>query len=682
MLPFLFLRKNTVMANKLGNQSSPYLIQHAANPVDWYPWGDEAFEVAKQHNKPVLVSIGYATCHWCHVMERESFENHEVAAYMNEHFICIKVDREEHPDVDHFYMDALMSMQQSGGWPLNMFTTPERLPFYGGTYFPPQRIYNRPSWMEILEAVHLTWEQKSEDVYHQSEQLRSFMSQANLYETSDAAIDADIDTILQNVSRYYDSVNGGFSTAPKFPQFNLIRLLLQIGKSYANVQAVDMAIATLQKMLTSGIYDVVGGGLCRYATDAGWKIPHFEKMLYDNALFITTMAQAYTFHKDKKFQHAIEQTLAFCNTTFMKDGMYMSALDADSDGEEGKYYVWDYNILATTDGFHPAVVYYFGITEEGNWEVGKNILHAEATDEAVIEKFQLLPKQWEYMKQQFLVALWHKRQERSLPITDTKILLHQNALMVTALFQAYKALGNENYKTSALTVLDTLLKHFTVPGFDTVYHVYYPEVPQRIAAKLDGVVYLQQALIQAFSVTNEQRYLDILTQLIQYVFRYFEDEEGTLFYFSDKRQTDIAVRKIELADGALLASNAILCENLWWYGQFTNNLHYTDRARQMMQSQCAATVRYPVSYASWVMNIIRLKQGWSVVKKNTVLSSFEHHIFYNNFLEQKMIFSGYSEGIPKENGQALETGRSQNEFLECNEGSCKMPVNTVFEVNL
>lgn len=670
------------MANKLAKESSPYLQQHAHNPVDWYPWGEEAFEKAASEHKPVLVSIGYATCHWCHVMEKESFENEEVAAFMNDHFVCIKVDREEHPDVDHFYMDALLAMQQSGGWPLNMFVTPDKLPFYGGTYFPPQKIYHRPSWMEVLEAMRLTWHQRREEAERQAVQLKRFLEQSYLYETESAPVTIDTDVLIQTLARQYDAVNGGFGMAPKFPGFNVTRMLLQVARSTAHTEAPEMALFTLRKILAGGIYDVVGGGLCRYATDSEWKVPHFEKMLYDNALLLTVLSQAYTFQQDRLFKHRIEQVIRFCSDTLGKDGLFMSALDADSEGEEGKYYVWTYDELEATDGFCEAIEAFWGLRREGNWEEGKNILHQERSDEDIIRTFELMPREWELMKQQFLMALWHKRQLRVPPVTDTKIMLDQNALMATALLQAYKALGNENYRELGLNVTAGLIQRFVDVEQQAVWHISDADTGKKIPANLDDIAYLLQALLHAYSVTSDAAYMSLVGFLTEYATAYFSDEQSILFRFSDSRRQDVAVRKIAVHDGAVLSSNAIMCENLWWAGQIQADLEMTARARRMLESQRGAAQRYPVAYASWIVNAVRMQQGWSIVKKNTPVTSFEQHIFYNRFLEQKLLY----HMSPGEAGAAgdgnFNTGNGVIEFQECNEGYCKMPVNTVFELNL
>src|SRR5690606_15495884 len=365
--------------NRLQYETSPYLLQHAGNPVDWYPWCDEAFERARKEDKPVLVSIGYAACHWCHVMEHESFEDAEVAAYMNEHFINIKVDREERPDVDHMYMDALQAMTSQGGWPLNMFVTPERKPFYGGTYYPPKRVYQRPSWMEVLEAVRLTWEQNRDAVTAQSEQLIQHLQHINLQETGYGHLPFgrdDFELIANNMLVQADEQWGGFGMAPKFPQTMSLQFLLHYYYATNNDKALAHVALSINKMLSGGIYDQLGGGLARYSTDAEWLVPHFEKMLYDNALFIILLSDAYRYSREKIWEAAIHKTIHFLQTE-MKDpqGGYYAAMDADSENEEGKFYVWEKSEIDKILGDDASLfTSYYQVSEKGNWE-GKNILH-------------------------------------------------------------------------------------------------------------------------------------------------------------------------------------------------------------------------------------------------------------------------------------------------------------------
>jgi uncharacterized protein YyaL (SSP411 family) len=602
------------MPNQLINATSPYLLQHAHNPVDWYTWSDEAFEKAKQEQKPVLVSIGYAACHWCHVMERESFENDTVAAFMNAHFINIKVDREEHPDVDHLYMDALQAMTGAGGWPLNMFVTPDRKPFYGGTYFPPQALYGRNSWMEVLQAIKDTWHLKPEAVTLQSEQMIKHLTQASwvslvpLAEHQYALEDAH--AIAKQILLQADDINGGFGNAPKFPACGSIQYLLEYAyffkqHSPQSLSAQDHALHSLRAMIHGGIYDQIGGGFSRYTTDSQWLVPHFEKMLYDNALLLSLCSKAYIFNGEKLWKETILQTLQYCDREFrMEDStLYYCALDADSEGIEGKYYTWSASEMKTILGNDYAIVAaYYGVTNEGNWE-HTNILHQAQSAEIIMQQFAISATALETLVKEAKAKLFQERNKRVRPLTDHKILLAWNALMNTALVDVGLALKAENILAQARQHMQELLSKFKneVSG---LYHV-YTNGQARIHAKLDDYAYLIKALCHLGANTGEISFLLDARFWLEYVNEHFLSEDGTFYYYSSVIQQDIVVRKIEQYDGATPSANAIMMEILYTLGYYFEHNEWMQQSESMLMAMKGNVLRYPTSYSHWAIGLQR-----------------------------------------------------------------------------
>ncbi|WP_118949979.1 thioredoxin domain-containing protein [Taibaiella helva] len=607
------------MPNRLQYESSPYLQQHAHNPVDWYPWGNEAFERARQEHKPVLVSIGYSACHWCHVMEHESFEDPAVAAFMNEHFINIKVDREEHPDVDHLYMDALQAMTGSGGWPLNMFVTPDRKPFYGGTYFPPENRYGRSSWRQLLEALHRAWHEKPEEIRLQSEQMLEHLKQASLVAAAtghDEAISLSVvDTIAANLLQQADTEEGGFGPAPKFPATGSIRYLLEYQHYHRDRQperaqaAWQQALLSLDKMIGGGIYDQLGGGFARYATDREWLVPHFEKMLYDNALLVEVLSTACRLTGRAEYKEVIRETIAFCRRElgFMVTGGFWCALDADSEGEEGKFYTWTMaEWRAAAADIHPAVQQYFDVTEAGNWE-GTNILHRAVPEAAIRDAFSLDAADWERLLREAKEQLFAARSGRIRPGTDDKQLLSWNALMNIALVEAFIALDEPGYLEDARNHMRWMLQCF-LQADDSLMHV-YKEGLVRIPGKLDDYAYLVKALCRLATAGGGEQWLETAARLMRYTDRHFLQEDNRFYYFSSSLQDDIPVRKTELYDGATPSANAVMMENLWLMGSLYEEGRWIARSEAMLQAMKQTVMRYPGSFACWAIFLQRYQAG-------------------------------------------------------------------------
>ncbi|HRQ52582.1 MAG TPA: thioredoxin domain-containing protein, partial [Agriterribacter sp.] len=467
-----------VFTNHLIHETSPYLLQHAYNPVNWYPWNEEALKKAEKENKPILVSIGYAACHWCHVMERESFEDERVAAIMNEHFVNIKIDREERPDLDHIYMNAVQTITGSGGWPLNVFLTPSRKPFYGGTYFPPSPVSGRPSWQQVLQGVVHAFRDKRGEIESQAENLTGHLLQSGSFGITapsgkENITAAQFNTVFEHIMQSADMQNGGFGRAPKFPQTFTIQFLLRHFYYAQNEEALRLALLSLDKMIYGGIYDQLGGGFARYATDNGWLVPHFEKMLYDNALLVIVLSEAYQLTKDPLYADTIQHTMSFIERELTsEEGGFFSALDADSEGVEGKYYVWNkQEVDAVLQENADLFCKYYDITEEGNWE-HQNILRVKQPLAAFAAQNGWDKEAVASTLQSCRTRLLELRRKRKPPLTDDKILLSWNALMNIACSKAYGALGKERYKQTAQRNMAFLLDKFRAADTGNWLHAY------------------------------------------------------------------------------------------------------------------------------------------------------------------------------------------------------------------
>lgn len=623
MLPFSFIFApdlNLIMTmNRLGKETSPYLLQHAHNPVNWYPWGEEALQLAEQQDKPILVSIGYAACHWCHVMERESFEDEATASIMNEHFINIKIDREERPDIDHIYMDALQAMSSSGGWPLNMFLLPNRRPFYGGTYFPPQKAYNRPSWKEVLLAVSDAFKTKRKDLEDQASNLTEHLHQSNQFgmETVNKLLpkeemfsQAQCDAMVLAVMGQADKEWGGFGRAPKFPGSFTIQYLLRYNRRKKDDAALQQALLSLDKMIAGGIYDQLGGGFSRYSTDEQWLAPHFEKMLYDNALLTDTLCEAYQLTGNKAYAATIEHTLTFILREMTSpEGGFYAALDADSEGVEGKFYVWSLEEIETILGKDaPAFCAYYDVKREGNWE-DHNILWIPVPPEKIAADLNIAPETLEALMAKCRAKLMAVRDQRIRPGLDDKILLGWNALMIHACCKAYAALGNKEYLVMAENAMACVWEKMKKPGASLAFWHTYKQRDARYPAFLDDYAYLIRALIALQEVTGELEWLRKAKDLTHFVVEQFGDETSRYFYYTASGQQDVIVRKKEVYDGAVPSGNAIMAHNLWHLSIVFDNKEWADRALGMTASLAQSVTRYPTSFGIWAAMILRIVQG-------------------------------------------------------------------------
>src|SRR4051794_3148622 len=546
------------MANALARETSPYLLQHKDNPVDWMPWGEHALRRARDEDKPILVSIGYSACHWCHVMERESFEDAETAAVMNEHFVCVKVDREERPDVDAIYMEAVQAMTGHGGWPLNMFVTPEQVPFYGGTYFPPEPRMNMPSWRQVLLAVADAWAQRRDEIREQGERLAQRLGGGALLAPSESPFDAaSLDAAVDALRAQYDSVQGGFGGAPKFPPSSAVEFLLRRGET-------AMSVYTLKSMASGGIFDQVGGGFARYAVDTTWTVPHFEKMLYDNALLAKAYLHAFQVTGDPPLRRVAEETLDWALREMRgPEGGFYSALDADSEGEEGKFYVWSEGELREVLGDDAApLLSYWGVDRGPNFE-GRSILHVagEEIDPEVLARGR--------------ASLYEVRSQRVWPGLDDKRLTAWNALMITALAEAGAALGRDDYLSAARACAEFIDRELR----DADGHLLrtYKDGRASLNAYLEDHAFLVEALLSLYEATFETRWFVRAREVADAMIERYGDDDAGFFSTSSDHQT-LVVRPKDFEDHPIPSGNSSAALGLLRLAAFTGEHSYERRA--------------------------------------------------------------------------------------------------------
>jgi len=667
--------------NKLIDETSPYLLQHAHNPVNWYPWSEEALDHAKKENKPILVSIGYSACHWCHVMEKESFEDEETAKLMNKNFINIKIDREERPDLDHIYMDAVQAMTGSGGWPLNVFLTPDAKPFYGGTYFPPRKAFNRPSWQEVLMGVTEAFTQRRNEIDAQAENLTEHLVQANAFGISKPGTEnlfakEKTEEAFVAIMKNADKKWGGFGKAPKFPQSFVIQYLLRYYHVSGNKEALDQALLSIDKMIDGGIYDQVGGGFARYSTDTEWLVPHFEKMLYDNALLVSIISEAYQINGDERYKEVIDETIEFIQRELMHEqkGFY-SALDADSEGEEGKFYVWSYHevrelLKENADIFCE----FFDIKQEGNWE-GKSILWRRKKEKKISEEKEISLEELKKIIANGKKVLLKKRNERRRPQTDDKILLSWNALMNRALGKAFAATGNESYKQLATDNMHFLLDKFSNNNSREFYHCWKNNNVKQ-PAFLDDYAFMIQALIQLQEITGDTEYLNQAKYFTEYVIENFSEPSTEFFFYTNQYQQDVIVRKKEVYDGAQPSGNAVMTDNLYRLGLYFDKADWRERSSSMISSLGNAIVRYPTSFGVWATILLEITAGTNEIvvianKPQGVLSQI-----LKEYIPHKIIMSSKiaSNAFPLLSGK--ESSGETTVYL-CRNYACEKPVSSI-----
>ncbi len=572
------------MTNALAAETSPYLRQHAENPVDWLPWGPEALARAREQDRPLLVSIGYSACHWCHVMERESFEDERTATLMNEEFVCVKVDREERPDVDALYMEAVQSMTGHGGWPLNVFLTPEQLPFYGGTYFPPDSRPGMPAWTQVLQAIAEAWSERREEVRAGGERLRERLAGGAQLQPSGEPLREDaLDRAVSGLAAIYDASNGGFGGAPKFPQASAIEFLLCRGEH-------DMSLHTLRAMASGGIYDQLGGGFARYSVDATWTVPHFEKMLYDNALLARAYLHGFQVNADARLAEVCRETLDWALREMRgPEGAFYAALDADSEGVEGRFYVWTLPQLRAALGDDAdAAIAWLGATEQGNFadphhpEPGLNVLQARG------------PQPPAEQRERIRARLLEARAERTRPGLDDKRLTSWNALMIAALADAGAALGEPRYLEAAVGCAEFLLGEMRDEQGRLLRT--YNDGQARIGAYLEDHAFLLEALLVLFEATCEERWFTEAVALAETLIARFADPDRGGFFSTASDGEQLIVRRKDLEDSPIPSGASSAAMGLLRLAQLTGQKEYERHAISVLRLLADIAPRHPSSF--------------------------------------------------------------------------------------
>lgn len=662
--------------NHLVNESSPYLLQHAHNPVDWYPWGDAALDKAIEEDKMIIVSIGYSACHWCHVMEHESFEDTAVANLMNKHFVSIKIDREERPDIDDVYMSAChLASGGNCGWPLNAIALPDGRPFFAGTYYPKEQ------WMKILKEIIAIREKSPQRLEKVAESITNGVKTRELVELNPVEVTFEqeaMDDIFDYFVAAIDKNQGGRQQDIKFPMPNNWEFLLQYYDRYKKPEALNAATTTLDRMAHGGIYDQIGGGFARYSTDPAWHVPHFEKMLYDNGQLVSLYSKAYQLTKNPLYKDVVEETLGFIKRELTSpEGGFYSSLDADSEGEEGKFYVWTLDELKAAlpdEEMATIVAAYYDVRPEGNWE-GKNVLRRLKSDKELANKLGMDLVALEKTIEKAKKILLEKREERIRPGLDDKILTSWNALMLKGYVDAYNAFGKSEYLQAAMDNAQFLEKNAWQSG--SRLHRNYKDGKSVINAFLDDYATLIEAYIALYQATFNPEWLTKATLLTDYAIAHFYNEKSGMFYYTSDIDKELIVRKMEISDNVISSSNSIMAKNLYVLGSLFYKKEYLKMSRTMVNNLYGtlSTTEQPYFYANWCGLL-----DWMIEPPYEVAIVGKAYktkrATFNQFYKPNAIFLGGKDDttLPLLEGKLIE---GETRIYVCKNRSCKFPVTDV-----
>ncbi len=654
------------MANKLQNESSPYLKQHMHNPVHWMPWGEEALTKAKQENKLIIISIGYSACHWCHVMERESFENEAIAQTMNKFYVSIKIDREERPDIDQIYMIAVQLMTKSGGWPLNVICLPDGRPIYGGTYFKPQ------DWQNILLQIAQMWDETPHVAIEYAEKLTAGIQQAErlpIAEIAEQYTLKDLKTIVLPWKEQFDYQDGGYRRSPKFPLPNNWVFLLRYATLTKDEEIRSHTHFTLEKIANGGIYDHIGGGFCRYSVDEKWHVPHFEKMLYDNGQLISLYSEAYQQTATPQYKRVVEETIAWAIREMKApNGGFYSALDADSEGVEGKFYTFDSEEFQVLERDAELARNYFNITDEGNWsEENTNIPFVMSANDHLIAEAGFSQEEWEIYLAEIKAKLLQYRAKRIRPGLDTKQLTAWNALLLKGLIDAYRTFNTPLYLTTALGIADFIIKECTIEN--TILHQPADD-NRRINGFLDDYAFTIEAYTALYEVTFDESWLHKARGLAERAIELFYEVETATFYYTPNNGEELIARKSEIMDNVIPGSSSTITRQLYKLGLLLDEDNFTAIASQVFANVFPHIASYGSAYSNWAIQLLELHFG-----TNEIALTGQHALQWRKELDQnlyvpnKIISGGTNSTLPLlVNKQELDS----KAYL-CRNKTCSLP---------
>ncbi|HWZ13930.1 MAG TPA: thioredoxin domain-containing protein [Mucilaginibacter sp.] len=659
--------------NHLANSTSPYLLQHANNPVNWYPWGAEALQKAKDENKLILVSIGYSACHWCHVMEHESFEDEQVAAVMNEYFVCIKVDREERPDVDQVYMSAVQLMSGRGGWPLNCICLPDQRPIYGGTYF------RKNDWTSLLFSLADFYKQKPDEAEEYAKRLTEGIQQyesVELVKEQPGYYLGDLELIITNWKKYFDKAEGGMGSAPKFPMPNNWQCLMRYAHLAKDKDVAKAVKLTLHKMAFGGIYDHIGGGFARYSVDGRWHVPHFEKMLYDNAQLISLYAEAYTWNPDPLYEKIVDEIIDFSlrELTSPEFGFY-SALDADSEGKEGRFYIFTKTEIEAILGDDAALFcIYYHITDDGNWEEEQtNVLFRKEGDTELAHQLGLTVTELLAKIEAARQKVFEARNQRIRPGLDDKILASWNGLMLKGLCDAYRAFSKPKHLDTALKnayfIANKLINN--TGRLNRVYKSSFSFGEGRGEAFLDDYANIIDAFIALYEVTFDERWLIQAKKLTEQAIAHYYDEAGGIFFFTADDDEQLIARKSEIMDGVIPASNSVMARNLKKLGLLYNEEPFLEISAQLLRNILPHLAKYGSAYSNWIMLLMEEIFGTYEIAITGADAEDRRKEIENNYIPNKIMLGGKQGSLPL----LQDKFTSATHIFICKDKTCGLPVN-------